>query len=54
MKTRRLGKSGPVVSTLGLGCMGMSPPYAIPDDERESIATVQRALDAGINFIDTG
>ena len=52
MKTRKLGKQGPVVSTLGLGCMGMSEFYG-PSDEAESIATIHRALSLGVNFLDT-
>ena len=51
--TRRLGKTGPEVSTLGLGCMGMSGMYG-PADEAESIATIHAALDAGITLLDTG
>src|SRR5271167_3018144 len=53
MQTRRLGASGPIVSTLALGCMGMSGMYG-PSDERESIATIHAAIDAGINLLDTG
>jgi len=53
METRRLGKDGPAVSAIGLGCMGMSGLYGRAD-ERESIATVHAALDAGINYFDTG
>ncbi len=53
MHMRRLGKTGPEVSTLGLGAMGMSDFYG-PADKTESIATVHAALDAGINLIDTG
>src|SRR5882672_6643617 len=53
MKHLRLGKSGPAVSALGLGCMGMSGMYG-PADRAESIATVHAALDAGINLLDTG
>jgi aryl-alcohol dehydrogenase-like predicted oxidoreductase len=49
---RRLGKNGPTVSAMGLGCMGMSYAYGKPD-QRESLATVDRALELGINFLDT-
>jgi aryl-alcohol dehydrogenase-like predicted oxidoreductase len=52
MKTRKLGKQGPVVSTLGLGCMGMSEFYGA-SDEAESVATIHRALALGVNFLDT-
>jgi len=52
MKTRKLGKQGLMVSTLGLGCMGMSEFYGARDDE-ESIATIHRALDLGVTFLDT-
>ncbi|MCU0555035.1 MAG: aldo/keto reductase [Syntrophales bacterium] len=52
MKTRQLGRNGPVVSAIGLGCMGMSEFYG-PRDEAESVATIHRALDAGLNFLDT-
>ena len=51
--TRKLGKTGPDVSTLGLGLMGMSDFYG-PADEAESIATIHAALDAGITLLDTG
>jgi aryl-alcohol dehydrogenase-like predicted oxidoreductase len=53
MKQRILGKAGPEVSAIGLGCMGMSGMYG-PADEDESIATIHAALDAGVTLIDTG
>lgn len=50
-----LGKNGPLVSKLGLGCMRMSSIWGGPvKDESESIATIQTALDNGINFLNTG
>jgi aryl-alcohol dehydrogenase-like predicted oxidoreductase len=54
MQTMKLGRTGPVVSALGLGCMGMSPGVYGPADEAEGIATIRAALDAGITFLDTG
>ena len=53
MKHLRLGRNGPSVSALGLGCMGMSGMYG-PSDRAESIATIHAALDAGIDLLDTG
>jgi len=53
MKTRKLGSTGPVTSTIGLGAMGMSDFYG-PADRSESIATIHAALDAGITLLDTG
>ncbi|MCU1322994.1 MAG: hypothetical protein JWM43_2643 [Acidobacteriaceae bacterium] len=59
MEYRKLGKNGPSVSSLGLGCMRMSGvagrrPSSGPDGDQESIATIRAALDAGINLLDTG
>jgi aryl-alcohol dehydrogenase-like predicted oxidoreductase len=53
MDMRALGKTGPKVSAIGLGAMGMSDAYG-PTDRSESIATIHAALDQGINLIDTG
>jgi aryl-alcohol dehydrogenase-like predicted oxidoreductase len=53
MNHRRLGTTGPEVSAIGLGCMGMSDMYG-PADRGESIATIHAALDAGITLLDTG
>jgi len=53
MKMTQLGRNGPAVSQVGLGCMAMSDVYG-PSDESESIATIHAAIDAGINLLDTG
>jgi aryl-alcohol dehydrogenase-like predicted oxidoreductase len=53
LERRKLGANGPDVSAIGLGCMGMSGMYG-PSDESESIATIHRAIEAGIDLLDTG
>ena len=53
LRRRQLGSTGPAVSVLGLGCMGMSDVYG-PADENESVATIHAALDAGVTLLDTG
>jgi aryl-alcohol dehydrogenase-like predicted oxidoreductase len=53
MQQRRLGRTGPTVSALGLGCMGMSGIYG-PADRQESIATIHAAFEAGVTLLDTG
>jgi aryl-alcohol dehydrogenase-like predicted oxidoreductase len=52
MNKRRLGPNGPIVSALGLGCMGMSEGYGAAD-EGEALATIRHALDLGLTFLDT-
>lgn len=52
LPTRRLGTQGLEVSAIGLGCMGMSQSYGVPDD-RESVATIHRALELGVTLFDT-
>src|SRR5438270_12228523 len=52
MKMRKLGKNGPQISALGLGCMGMSYAYG-PADENESLRVLRRYLALGGNFLDT-
>lgn len=53
MKTRRLGKAGPDVSAIGLGCMGMAAFYGQPSDETQATAVIHRALELGVTFLDT-
>ena len=53
MLKRELGPTGPTVSTIGLGCMGMSDFYG-PADRTESIVTIDAALEAGVTLLDTG
>jgi pyridoxine 4-dehydrogenase len=53
MEQRKLGHTGPTVSAIGLGCMGMSDFYG-PADRGESMATIHAAVDAGITLLDTG
>ena len=52
LSRRKLGTQGLEVSAIGLGCMGMSQSYGVPDDA-ESIATIHRALDLGVTYFDT-
>lgn len=53
MKTRRLGKAGPEVSAIGLGCMGMAAFYGQASDAAQATAVIHRALDLGVTFFDT-
>ena len=53
MRQASLGAGGPIVSAMGLGCMTMSPVYGGAPDEAESVATLHRALELGLNFLDT-
>ena len=53
MKTRKLGRNGPEVSAIGLGCMGMAAFYGQPSDEAQATAVIHRALDLGVTFLDT-
>lgn len=53
MKQRQLGKNGPIVSALGLGCMGMSDFYTTGLDDKESMSTLARALELGVTMLDT-
>jgi len=53
MKTRKLGRDGPEVSAIGLGCMGMAAFYGQPSDEGQATAVIHRALELGVTFLDT-
>ncbi|MGE8177462.1 aldo/keto reductase [Pseudomonas fluorescens] len=53
MHTRQLGKNGPQVSAIGLGCMGMTDFYTTGGDTREALATLHRAMELGVNLLDT-
>ncbi|RRO10642.1 aldo/keto reductase [Pectobacterium aquaticum] len=53
MQQRKLGANGPQLSAIGLGCMGMSDFYSTAQDEKESIATLHRALELGVTLLDT-
>ena len=53
MKTRKLGKSGPEVSAIGLGCMGMSFAYGPAADRKDMIKLIRSAVENGVTFFDT-
>ncbi|MDP4117355.1 MAG: aldo/keto reductase [Bacteroidota bacterium] len=53
MKTRKLGKTGPEVSAIGLGCMGMSMSYGPPADKKEMITLIHKAVESGVTLFDT-
>ena len=53
MKSRRLGKTGPMVSAIGLGCMGMTDHYGRREDEAQAISTIHHALDHGVSLLNT-
>jgi aryl-alcohol dehydrogenase-like predicted oxidoreductase len=53
MQKRRLGKSNPEVSALGLGCMGLSSGYGPPVDKQQGISLIRTAVELGVTFFDT-
>src|SRR6202167_3977330 len=54
METVKLGRTGPTVGVIGLGCLCMSPGVYGPSDEAEGLATIRAAIDAGVTLLDTG
>jgi len=54
MQSVQMGRNGPGVGAIGLGCMGMSPGIYGSADDSESIATIHQAIEAGVSLIDTG